>query len=128
MFFKRSLSFFQSIDVFFTTPNAILFLLCHLPTKNNNIAEIIIRKGPFPGKVIPKLDTRLEGSRAPEINGDMLIKINIKVGYNNLIIAENLKLMKFNCELIIVAIKKMAVKKGAISPKYNFQVYKLLKI
>ena len=80
MFFKRPLNLFQSIDLFLTIPNAILFLLSHLPTKNNDIAEIIIKKGPIPGKVIPKLDTRLEGSRAPEINGVMLIKINIIVG------------------------------------------------
>ncbi|GAG68729.1 unnamed protein product, partial [marine sediment metagenome] len=42
--------------------------------------DYILNNGPIPGKVIPKLDIRSEVSRAPEINGVMLIKINIKVG------------------------------------------------
>jgi len=79
-----------------TKPKRILFLISHLPTKNNTIAEVIIRKGPTPGNVIPKFDTREDRSRAPEIKGVMLIKTNIIVGYSSFNIAENLKLMKFS--------------------------------
>ena len=57
---------------------------------------MIIKKGPIPGKVIPKLDTKLDGSNAPEIKGVRLIKTNSSNGYINFVIAESLRLMKFN--------------------------------
>ena len=84
--------------------------------------------GPIPGITNPKLEVKLLGSRTPERYGVTLIKTNIIVGYSSFTIADTLKLMKFSCELTIVAIKKIVVKEEANSPKYNFQVYKLLKI
>ena len=111
-----------------TKPKEILVFLIHLPTKNNDSAEVIIRKGPIPGKINPKLEVKLVGSKTPERNGVALMKPSIIVGYNSFNIADTLKLMKFSCELTILAIKKIVVKEEANSPKYNFQVYKLLNI
>ncbi len=111
-----------------TKPKEILVFLSLRPIKNNNIAQTIIRIGPIPGKTNPKLEVKLLGSKTPERNGVMLMKTNIIVGYINFNIADTLKLMKFNSELTIVAIKKIVVKEEANSPKYIFQVYKLLNI
>ncbi|GAH03811.1 unnamed protein product, partial [marine sediment metagenome] len=63
-----------------------------------------------------------------ERNGVALIKLSIIVGYSSFNTADTLRLMKFSCELIILAIKKIMVKEEANSPKYIFQVYKLLNI
>lgn len=60
------------------------------------MADIIIKKGPIPGNVIPKLYAKLEGSKAPEMKGVTLIKPKIKVGYINFNSADSLKLMKLN--------------------------------
>ncbi|GAG68410.1 unnamed protein product, partial [marine sediment metagenome] len=104
-----------------------MFFLSQLPTKNKNIAEIIIRKGPTPGYINPKLDINFEGSSTPERIGVTQIKINPIVGYINFSIAEIIGLMKFKFELIIADIKKIIVKRDAISPKNLSKVYKLLK-
>jgi hypothetical protein len=98
-----------------------------LPTKNKDNAEIIIRKGPTPGYINPKLDINFEGSSTPERIGITQIKINPIVGYINLSIEEIIGLMKFKFELIIAEVKKIIVNRGAISPKNTSQVYKLLK-
>ena len=119
---------FRWFDFFLTNPKEIFVFLSLRPIKNNNIAQTIINIGPIPGKTNPKLEVKLVGSKTPEINGVTLIKPNIIVGYNSFNIADTLKLMKFNCELTIVAIKKIVVKEEANSPKYIFQVYKLLNI
>jgi hypothetical protein len=111
-----------------TKPKEILVFLSLRPTKNNNIEQTIISIGPIPGKINPKLEVKLLGSKTPERNGVTLIKPSIIVGYSSFIIADTLKLIKFSCELTIDAIKKIVVKEEANSPKYIFQVYKLLNI
>ena len=127
-FFKPSLKLFRSFDFFLTKPKEILVFLSLRPIKNNKIEQTIISIGPIPGKINPKLDVKLVGSNTPEINGITLMKPNVIVGYSIFNAADTLKLMKFSCELTIVAIKKIVVKEEAKSPKYIFQVYKLLNI
>ncbi|GAH39580.1 unnamed protein product [marine sediment metagenome] len=79
-----------------TKPKEILIFLSLRPIKNNNIEQTIISIGPIPGKINPKLDVKLVGSKTPERNGVALIKPNIIVGYSSFNVADNLRLMKFS--------------------------------
>ena len=62
------------------TPALVYNSDSHLPIIIVRTPEIIIKIGPAPGMVIPKLETKVLGSSAPETSGIIHINPKIKLG------------------------------------------------